>query len=72
MPLSQSFEARVRSFPITELPETTEDAAILAFKISVRCLWADSLCIIQDSNEDKVHFCLASLLDPRNDSAKTD
>lgn len=34
------------------LPETFKDAVRLARLLDIRCLWIDSLCIIQDSEED--------------------
>ncbi|PQE07998.1 heterokaryon incompatibility protein [Rutstroemia sp. NJR-2017a BVV2] len=38
--------------PITELPTTFRDAITVARRFSIRYIWIDSLCIIQDSPED--------------------
>ncbi|CAH0045529.1 unnamed protein product [Clonostachys solani] len=38
--------------PICDLPKTFQDAIVIARKLSVRYLWIDALCIIQDSMED--------------------
>ena len=48
-----SFETRSQPFPISDLPQTIQDAASVALQLSIRCLWVDSLCIIQDSHDDK-------------------
>jgi hypothetical protein len=37
---------------IIELPKTFQDAIAITRRLSVRYLWIDSLCIIQDSTED--------------------
>ena len=34
------------------LSKTFQDAVIISFKLGVRYLWIDSLCIIQDSISD--------------------
>lgn len=39
-------------FRISELPPNFRDAAQFAFKLGIRYLWIDSLCIMQDSNGD--------------------
>jgi hypothetical protein len=38
---------------IPGLPKTAQDAISSARKLNLRYLWVDSLCIIQDSEEDK-------------------
>ncbi|KAK0752895.1 heterokaryon incompatibility protein-domain-containing protein, partial [Schizothecium vesticola] len=38
---------------IESLPKTFREAVTFARKMGVRCLWIDSLCIIQDSAADK-------------------
>ena len=39
--------------PVSSLAQTIKDAIIVTRNIGVRYLWADSLCIIQDSDTDK-------------------
>jgi len=38
--------------PISQLPQTFKDAVLVARHFSIRYLWIDSICIIQDSAED--------------------
>lgn len=37
---------------VTNLPRTFQDAIWITQRLSVRYLWIDSLCIVQDNNED--------------------
>ncbi|KAH7349168.1 heterokaryon incompatibility protein-domain-containing protein [Pyrenochaeta sp. MPI-SDFR-AT-0127] len=39
---------------VRELPQTLQDAILVTRKLGIRYLWIDALCIIQDSDEDKV------------------
>lgn len=41
-----------RGMPVSKLPKTFRDAITVARHLSVRYLWIDSLCIIQDSLDD--------------------
>jgi hypothetical protein len=41
--------------PRSELPKTFRDAFEVCDWVNVRYLWIDSLCILQDSDEDWVH-----------------
>ena len=43
-----------QGFAITALPQTLQDAATVAHKLGIPYLWIDSICIIQDSDEDKL------------------
>ncbi|KAF5684312.1 heterokaryon incompatibility protein [Fusarium circinatum] len=38
--------------PIAHLPRTFQDALLVAWRFSVKFLWIDALCIIQDCRED--------------------
>ncbi|KAL8647794.1 MAG: hypothetical protein Q9210_005350 [Variospora velana] len=48
-----TYMSRHQPFPISELPQTLQDAVHVTRELEVRYLWVDSLCIIQDSYEDK-------------------
>lgn len=37
---------------LSTLPQTVQNAAVCTHKLGLKYLWVDSLCIIQDSNED--------------------
>lgn len=45
----------VKGFSIAELPQTFQDAIVVAQRLGCQYLWIDSLCIIQDSTEDWLH-----------------
>lgn len=47
-----NFQARKHGIDIGELPQTFQDAILLARELQVRYLWIDSLCIIQDDEND--------------------
>ena len=49
-----SLKSMEQGFAITEMPQTLQDAAKVAFELGIPHLWVDSLCIIQDSDEDKL------------------
>ena len=38
--------------PIADLPKTFREAVVVARHFKIRYLWIDSLCIVQDSDED--------------------
>lgn len=50
--LSSTIDAFRQGTPIAGLPKTFRDAITVARRFSIRYLWIDSLCIIQDSSED--------------------
>ncbi|KAH7132205.1 heterokaryon incompatibility protein-domain-containing protein [Dendryphion nanum] len=50
--LSENIERFRNGADISELPQTFKDSIIVARYFSVRYLWIDSLCIIQDSKKD--------------------
>ena len=44
-----------RSIPWAPLPDTFKEAIMFTYRLGIRYLWIDSLCIIQDSPEDWRH-----------------
>ena len=47
-----SIHALRKGLDLSELPETFQHAILIARFISIRYLWIDSLCIVQDSYQD--------------------
>jgi hypothetical protein len=45
-------DRRAKGFPITELPQTFQDAIRVTRELGQQYLWIDSLCIIQDDRKD--------------------
>ncbi|KAJ8595140.1 hypothetical protein M405DRAFT_849841 [Rhizopogon salebrosus TDB-379] len=45
--------AYLESLDVLLLPQTIKDAIVSTHNLKLRYLWADSLCILQDSDEDK-------------------
>jgi hypothetical protein len=50
--LQDNFQSMCRSIPWDELTKTMQDAVTVTRFLGIRYLWIDSLCIIQDSEED--------------------
>lgn len=50
--LESNVETMKHSIPLHELPQTFQDALHFTKNLGLRYLWIDSLCIIQDSEED--------------------
>ncbi|KAF5011725.1 hypothetical protein FDECE_2185 [Fusarium decemcellulare] len=50
--LKANKEAHKLGIPLEALPKTFQDAVNVCRQLSIRYLWADTLCIIQDSNDD--------------------
>ncbi len=50
--LTEDLPGMKQSIVINELPKTFQDAITVARYLGVRYLWIDSLCIIQDSEQD--------------------
>ncbi len=50
--LRQSFCSLLESIPPAELSKSFQDAMVATKRLGLRYLWIDSLCIIQDSQED--------------------
>ncbi|RSL44918.1 hypothetical protein CEP54_014492 [Fusarium duplospermum] len=51
---SETMSALTAGIPTHELPATFRDAVFIAHQLGIRCMWIDSLCIQQDSEEDWV------------------
>ncbi|CZR55669.1 uncharacterized protein PAC_05557 [Phialocephala subalpina] len=47
-----TLEDRLREIPFYSLPDMFQDAVFITRKLGIKYLWIDSLCIIQDSEED--------------------
>jgi hypothetical protein len=52
-----TYQKHVRSLPMTILPATFRDAVIVTRALRIRYLWIDSLCIMQDSEDDWKWHC---------------
>ncbi|KAH7084023.1 heterokaryon incompatibility protein-domain-containing protein [Paraphoma chrysanthemicola] len=48
-----TLEAHKKSIDVERLPKTIQDAITTTRALCITYLWIDSLCIVQDSNEDK-------------------
>ncbi|KAH8803456.1 heterokaryon incompatibility protein-domain-containing protein [Xylogone sp. PMI_703] len=49
---SENYDELQNGFDASRLPLTFQDAITVTHKLGIRYLWVDSLCIIQDSQED--------------------
>ncbi|KAL9618622.1 MAG: hypothetical protein Q9160_006663 [Pyrenula sp. 1 TL-2023] len=49
---TENVKAREREMPYESLPKTFQDAITICRSLSIRYLWIDALCILQDSKED--------------------
>ncbi|KAL8798788.1 MAG: hypothetical protein Q9200_007696 [Gallowayella weberi] len=52
---NSNLQSLVNGFSIADLPQTFQDAIVVARRMSCKYLWIDSLCIIQNSKEDWLH-----------------
>ncbi|CVL11221.1 uncharacterized protein FPRN_11039 [Fusarium proliferatum] len=50
--LKENLYSFQNGLPIADLPRTFQDACLVAWRFSVKFLWIDALCIIQDCSED--------------------
>jgi hypothetical protein len=54
---SKTLEAHMKGIPYANLPKTFQHAVIATRELGLKYLWIDSLCIIQDSQEDWERQC---------------
>lgn len=47
-----TLDARTHGIPMETLPKMFQDAIVIARQLGINYVWIDSLCIIQDSDED--------------------
>ena len=52
---SSTLPDRLLGFSHDDLPQTLQDAVRVTKELGIQYLWVDSLCIIQDNEEDKTH-----------------
>jgi hypothetical protein len=48
-------DARQHGFNFDNLPQTYQDAAVVAVRLGFRYLWIDAVCIVQDDADDWLH-----------------
>lgn len=54
MTTSSNEDAYYKQIIFSTLPKTLQDAIIATKKLGIKYLWVDSMCIVQDSEEDKM------------------
>lgn len=54
---TNNVHSMLQSLPKEELPQAVTDAISVTRRLGVRYLWVDSLCVIQDSQEDRHREC---------------
>jgi hypothetical protein len=52
---TDTFDDHLSCIEMQALPQTIQDAVHVTRQLCVKFLWVDALCIIQDSERDKVH-----------------
>lgn len=67
---TDTIKERHHSIPMDQMPKTFRDAVNLTHQLGVQYLWIDSLCILQDSEEDCLSE-LASMADIYSNSTLT-
>lgn len=53
--LRANLPSRLQGFNLKDQPKTIQDAVTMTRALGIRFVWVDSLCIVQDDNDDKVH-----------------
>lgn len=48
----ENFETNCEGIPISELPRTFREAVLIARALHLQYIWIDSMCIVQDDEED--------------------
>lgn len=51
--LTKKIERKTSEFELKLIPKTIRDAVIITRKLEVRYLWVDSLCVVQDDDDEK-------------------
>lgn len=54
MTTSTNKEAYYQQINLSNLPKTLQDAVVTTKKLGIKYLWVDSMCIVQDDEEDKM------------------
>lgn len=53
--LRANLPSRLDGFGLRDQPKTIQDAVTTSRALGIRFIWIDSLCIVQDDDDDKVH-----------------
>lgn len=53
--LQANLISRMHGFNLRDQPKTIQDAVAVTRALGIRFVWVDSLCIVQDDEDDKVH-----------------
>lgn len=53
--LRANLSSRLDGFDLSGQPKTIQDAVKISRALGIRFVWIDSLCIVQDDDDDKVH-----------------
>ena len=51
----ETLQSYTENVPLIDMPQSVQDAVTVCRKLGLRYIWIDSLCILQDSPEDKAH-----------------
>jgi hypothetical protein len=54
---SANLAYHVGGFPWMALPQTIQDAVLVCFRLGIKFIWVDALCVLQDSPEDWASEC---------------